>query len=107
MEAGSLQGIQEDFSSETGLDFSFIFALYEGSSGNPANSNDCASYADLIGNPSFPVMADELERTVDVTPITLTAHPEMCALAPDMTIPGCHLGHGGQCIFGFGGESHN
>jgi hypothetical protein len=34
-------------------------------------------------------MADEFEASVDVSPITLDRHPEMCALAPDMTILGC------------------
>ena len=68
--------------------------MYEGASGRPANANDCSSYAEAIGNPSFPVMADEFEDAVGVTPITLRAHPEMCALAPDMTILGCYTGHG-------------
>jgi hypothetical protein len=79
---------------ETGLEFSFIFALYEGASGNAANADDCSAYAEHIGSPSFPVMSDGLERATDVTPMTLDGHPEMCALAPDMTILGCHMGHG-------------
>lgn len=94
MEAGRLQEIQESFMAETGLEFSFIFALYEGGSGNPATAEDCAAYAEYIGSPSFPVMSDGLERVADVTPMTLTWHPEMCAIAPDMTILGCHEGHG-------------
>ena len=79
---------------ESGLDFNFIFALYEGGDEGPATAEDCAAYAEYIGNPTFPVMSDGLKRTVDVTPMTLDNHPEMCALAPDMTILGCHTGHG-------------
>ena len=58
MEAGRLQDVQDNFMAETGLEFSFIFALYEGASGYPATEDDCDSYADTIGNPDFPVMAD-------------------------------------------------
>ena len=94
MEAGRLQEVQDNFAAESGLQFSFLFALYEGASGNPATPEDCANYADVIGNPSFPVMADQLHRAMDVTPMDLIAHPEMCALAPDMTILGCYTGHG-------------
>ena len=95
MEAGRLQETQENFVAETGLDFSFIFALYEGASGYPATADDCDSYADTIGNPSFPVMADGDALISDHTPMTQTRHPEMCGLAPDMTIISCTYGHGG------------
>ena len=39
-------------------------------------------------------MADEFEATAAVSPIELDHHPEMCAIAPDMTILGCYTGHG-------------
>jgi len=51
VEAGRLQDAQDTFEAETGLDFSFIFALYQGASGYPATEDDCDSYADLIDNP--------------------------------------------------------
>jgi len=95
VEAGSLQQVQDDFKAETGLDFSFLFALYEGASGYPATENDCDSYADTIGNPDFPVMADGTEQIKSNTPMTQERHPEMCALAPDMTLISCYSGHGG------------
>ena len=95
MEAGRLQDAQTDFVAETGLDFSFIFALYEGASGYPATEDDCDSYADIIGNPDFPVMADGDKLLAAHTPMTQDRHPEMCALAPDMTIISCYAGHGG------------
>ena len=94
MEAGRLQDAQTDFIAETGLPFSFIFALYEGATGYPATADDCDAYADIIGNPDFPVMADGSNSIAENTPMT-NRHPEMCSLAPDMTIISCHVGHGG------------
>ncbi len=82
------------FTEETGLNFSFIFALYAGLSGEPATENDSADYAALIDNPPFPVLADGERRSVSATPLTLDSYPEMCALAPDLTILGCYTGHG-------------
>ena len=55
---------------------------------------DSADYAEVIGDPPFPVLADGQKKSVQATPMTLNSHPEMCALAPDMTILGCYLGHG-------------
>jgi len=70
-----------------------MFALYEGGSGNPATANDCAGYADTIGNPSFPVFADGSFQIVGTTPMTQLSHPELCALSPEMEILSCHVGH--------------
>lgn len=75
-------------------DFSFLFAIYEGGSGNPATPNDCALYAQAIGAQSFPVFADGSRTIANNTPMTQNTHPEMCALAPDMTIISCYSGHG-------------
>jgi hypothetical protein len=77
------------------LPFSFLFALYEGASGNPATADDCASYAEDIGSPSFPVFADGLEEIKEATPLTLQSHPAMCALTPEFVIISCYSGHGG------------
>jgi len=95
VEAGRLQDAQDNFIAETGLEFSFIFALYEGASGYPATENDCDSYAETIGNPDFPVMADGDKLIAAATPMTQDRHPEMCGIAPDMTIITCYYGHGG------------
>jgi hypothetical protein len=95
VEAGSLPQVQEEFRTETGLEFSFIFAIYEGTGGNPANSADCEAYASDLGITEFPVLADGRQGLAGITPMTQQTHPEMCALAPDMTILGCYSGHGG------------
>ncbi len=96
MEAGSLQDVQDSFIAETGLGFSFLFAIYDGGSGGPATERDCEAYAETIGSPSFPVFADGERLVSEVTPITHQVHPEMCAIAPDMTIIKCFSGHGGH-----------
>ena len=77
------------------MEFSFLFALYEGGSGDPATAEDCASYVDRIGNPSFPVFADGTGKIKDSTPMTQTVHPEMCGLTPELEIISCYDGHGG------------
>ena len=78
------------------MEFSFLFSLYEGASGNPATADDCASYVDRIGNPSFPVFADGSSQIAGATPMTQTVHPEMCGLTPELEIISCYYGHGGH-----------
>jgi len=94
VEAGRLQDAQEDFIAETGLNFRFLFALYEGASGNSATANDCASYANTIGAEDFPVFADGTKQIAGVTPMTQQVHPSMCALTPEFKILNCFSGHG-------------
>jgi hypothetical protein len=95
VEAVRLQDEQEDFIAETGLDFRFLFSIYEGASGNSATANDCASYANTIGAEDFPVFADSTKEITGVTPITQQSHPQMCALSPEFKILKCFTGHGG------------
>lgn len=96
MEAGGLQEKQEEFVAETGLDFSFIFVLSEGASGNPAVAEDVIAYAERIGSPNFPVLAGGDGAIVDATPLTQEAHPEICALTPELEVIDCFVGHGGS-----------
>ena len=94
-EAKRLQSVQEDFVSETGLDFQFMLVLYENSSGYPATPEDGASFADSIENPNFPVFADGNDMVVNATPLTNNSRPEMCALSPELEIIGCFTGYDG------------
>ena len=87
--------MQDDFVAETGLGFSFIFVLSEGASGNPAVVEDVISYAERIGSPNFPVLAGGDGAIVDATPFTQDAHPEVCAVTPELEILECFVGHGG------------
>ncbi|MDP6934964.1 MAG: hypothetical protein QGG40_18730 [Myxococcota bacterium] len=95
MEAGRLQNAQDAFIDETGLDFSFLFAIFQGASGYSATEDDCESYAETIGDPEFPVFADGDTLIADNTPMTAEQVPEYCGIAPDMTIISCDNGHGG------------
>ena len=78
MEAGGLQERQEEFIAETGLDFSFIFVLSEGASGNPAMVEDVVAYAERIGSPTFPVLAGGDGTVVDATPMQQSTSRSMC-----------------------------
>ena len=77
---------------ETGLGFSFLFALFQGASGYPATANDSEGYAQTIGNPNFPVFADGEGQIQEATPL-IEAHPEICVLSPSMEILYCDSGH--------------
>ena len=95
MEAGGLQETQDDFIAETGLEkFQFLVAIFEGATGGQADEDDCESYAEVIGDPQHPVFADGDTLIADATPMTALSIPELCAIAPDMTIISCSQGHG-------------
>ena len=42
------------------------------------------------------MFADGEGLIADATPLTETAHPEMCAITPEMEIISCYDGHGGH-----------
>ena len=71
-----------------------MFALYAGFTGYDATAEDCADYAEYIGDPAFPVFADGDRLLHEVTPMDGRTHPELCAVGPGMTILGCWSGHG-------------
>ena len=92
----NLQAIQEEFITETGLDFQFSLVLYENASGYPASPEDGVAYAEAINSPTFPVFADGNDLVVNATPLTNNARPEMCALSPELEIIGCFTGYDGH-----------
>lgn len=69
--------------------------MYEGGSGNPATAEDVDAYARQVGISNFPVFADGSRNYANATPMTQEAHPEMCAVSPEMRIISCYAGHGG------------
>lgn len=71
-----------------------MFVIYAGFTGYDATDEDCASYAEHIGSPDFPVFADGDRLLHEVTPMNGETHPEICAIGPDMTILDCWSGHG-------------
>ena len=93
-EAVGLQYHQDDFIAETGLDFSFMFVIFAGFQGYEATGEDCADFAEHIGDPDFPVLADGEKLLFDLTPMNPASHPHVCAIGPDMKILECWTGHG-------------
>ena len=94
-EAATLEGVKQDFIDETGLGFNFLFALYEGMTGNAATAEDAEAYALQVGITTFPVFADGAGNYANATPMTQMRRPEMCAVSPEMRIISCYHGHGG------------
>ena len=100
MEVGRLPGIRDDFIEETGLNFGIVFALYAGTSGAPAQAVDSTSYANQLLTKGWtttnelPVLADGTRTLATITPMTQNAHPELCALTPELAIISCYHGHG-------------
>ena len=93
MEAGRLQEEQQKFQAETGLPFTFVFALYENGSHQPPTPLDAQIYAQQVGITQFPVLADAFGAFAGATPMTQQTHPEVCAVGPDMRIISCGSGH--------------
>jgi len=93
VEAGRLQEEQQKFQAETGLPFTFVFALYENGSHKPPTKEDVQIYAQQVGITQFPVLADAAGAFAAATPMTQQSHPEVCAIGPDMRIISCGSGH--------------
>jgi hypothetical protein len=77
-----------------------MFALYEGTSGNPAQAVDCTAYSNQLlskgwtNTTELPIFADGTRTLANITPMTQNAHPELCALTPELAIISCYAGHG-------------
>lgn len=87
--------MENEFKASTGLEFGFLFALYEGATGLPATADDVENYASYIGSPDFPIFADGDGVIKGATPMTQEQHPEMCGISPELEILECDSGHGG------------
>jgi hypothetical protein len=93
-EAVALPDKQIQFINETGIDFSFMFALLGGTNGGEARPEDSEWYASQLGDPPFPVFVDIGDETLaDATPLSGIAYPELCVLSPAMEILACYSGH--------------
>ena len=72
-----------------------MFALFANVNGEDATADDCAAYAEYIGDPDYPVFADPGAATITAaTPLTADVHPELCVIGPDMVLLECYSGHG-------------
>lgn len=97
---GRLPGIRDEFNEANSIDSGVIFALYEGTSGAPAQQIDTLPYANQllsrgwVTTTDLPVLADGTRTLASITPMTQSTHPELCSLTPELVIINCYYGHG-------------
>ena len=99
-EVGRLPSIRDEFNQDSGLDTGIVFALYEATSGAPPTAVDSAAYANQllahgwVETNDLPVLAAGTRSLATITPMTQNAHPELCAVTPELMIISCYNGHG-------------
>ena len=99
-EVGRLPSIKDEFNQDSGMDTGIIFSLYEATSGAPPTAVDSAAYANQllahgwVETNDLPVLADGTYTLATLTPMTQNAHPELCAVTPELMIISCYTGHG-------------
>ena len=81
------------------MDFSFIAVLFQSVDSGFPDGNDAVIYADALGNPSYPVVADETQQVFEATTYDGSSLPGKCALSPEMEILTCTTGHGNEDLF--------
>lgn len=74
--------------------FSYAVVLFADYEGGPPDGDDAETYAESLGYPSYPVVADPEVGILDSTLYDGNPLPGKCALSPDMEILGCENGHG-------------
>ena len=92
-EAAELDELGQAFADETGIGFSYITLLFQGPTGDPAQPEDAPGYAEYVGNPTNPVVADPDRAILDATPYDGSTLPGKCLLSPQMEILDCWTGH--------------
>ena len=56
-------------------------------------------YAEALGYPDHPVVADASEQVFQATQYDGSVLPGKCALSPEMEILACTSGHGNESLF--------
>lgn len=78
----------------TGVDFSYAIVLFQDATGGaPVPANGEGYWSD-VGEPAFPVLANEAQDILDVTPYDGTPLPGKCVISPAGEIVACNHGHG-------------
>jgi hypothetical protein len=90
VEAVGLPDHQEAFIAETGIEMTWILALFQDWAGKPPVAADAVDYAKVVGDPPYPVIADYQGRLTEVTPWTGQRLPGKCVLSPQMEILDCY-----------------
>lgn len=70
-----------------------MLALNEDTTGAPPQPQHVAAYATEVGITTFPAVVDPISAIANATPLLENTRPELCAIAPDMTILQCVTGH--------------
>ena len=89
----SLEEDGVEFSAAYDVDFSYIIALFEGTSDPIPGVEDAVDYHETIGSPDIPVLADLDQKLLDATPYDGSQLPGQCILSPEMEIVMCATGH--------------
>lgn len=93
MEAVRLPDRTADFRSDNpDIPFSYIAILHQDYAGGLPDPSVAGSYAEAIGDPDFPVLADPAAAIVDASPWTGDALPGKCVLTPQMEMLSCYIG---------------
>lgn len=98
MEAVGLPEEADEFTAETGVEMSWIVALFEGittGAPGPELAADYAAELDTTG----PVLSDQDERTLEATPYDGMSLPGKCALSPEMELLACSTGDKNDEVF--------
>lgn len=93
-EARSLDQHTQDFVDETGIEFSWMVLLFADTKGDAPGDDVAGPYAEEIGDPSIPVVADPMQGFLYDTPYDGSELPGKCLLSPDLEIRMCWAGPG-------------
>lgn len=66
--------------------------LFQDVRGLPPDADDAVTYAEAIGDPSFPVTVDPPAAMFDATPWEGSPLPGKCVMSPEMVMLDCYAG---------------
>lgn len=77
----------------------FMIVVFENNAGFPPSGSTAETYAEELGNPQIPVLADPDKAILTSTPWADSSLPGKCILTPEMEILECYTGHGNEAAF--------
>jgi hypothetical protein len=73
--------------------------VFQNSVGSPPEAQDAVDYAEALGDPDYPVVADPSEQVFSATGYDGSTLPGKCVLSPEMVMLECTSGHGNEDLF--------
>ena len=73
--------------------------VFQNSVGSPPTAQDAVDYAEALGDPDYPVVADPSEQVFEATEYNGSILPGKCVLGPEMEMIECTAGHGNESLF--------